>query len=215
MAMKSISSQTAEFEEVRPAIAFSDRLVRLIQVVRKASLALRVAGWLCVLPVLIKIYSLPGLLERLCHRGRGNRDNSQNVLPLTLALAHSHKRREKSHSKGDEVYKKTSEMEKAVRIVLRVCNLRIFRLPIFPRPCLRRSLALYRTLNDMGYPVEFHLGVRKKAGKILAHSWLTFEGSPVFEKAGNDSFKVVFSHPTTTNSSGGKYERKRTSAAAG
>ena len=207
-----MSSQTAEFQEVRSS-TLGDRFVKSIHVLSKVWLALRVGGWLCVLPILVKIYSLPGLLERLSRKGRGNRDNTKKVAPFTLALPY--KRRGHRDDKGDNVLKENIGMERAIGIVARVCDLRLFRLAIFPRLCLRQSLALYRTLNNMNYPVDFHLGVSNRTGKVLAHSWVTFEGRPVSGNAENDSFKIVYSYPKKSNSNGGSYERKRKSAAAG
>jgi hypothetical protein len=67
----------------------------------------------------------------------------------------------------------------------------------------------------MNYPVDFQLGVSKRTGKVLAHSWVTFEGRPVADNRGNDIFKIVYSYPATTNNKGGSYERTRKSAAAG
>jgi hypothetical protein len=195
--MDSISSQTARFQEVRSSTR-ADTCVKSVPLVLKAWLVLRVAGWLCILPMLLKIYSLPGLLERLSRKGRGNREYTGKT--VNLALPHR---------------KRNIEMERVVRIVVRVCRLRLFRLAIFPRPCLRQSLALYRMLNSMNYPVEFHLGVSKRTGEVLAHSWVTFEGRPISDNGGNDIFKIVYSYPATTNSHGGNYERKGKSAAAG
>lgn len=171
-----MSSQTARFQEVRYS-TLGATCVKPVPFVPKAWLVLHVAGWLCVLPILLKIYSLPGLLERLSRKGRENRENTGKTLNLALP----HKR------KGN------IEIERVVRIVVRVCSLRLFRQAIFPRPCLRQSLALYRTLNNMNYPVDFHLGVSKRTGKVLAHSWVTFAGRPVSDNAENDIFKIVYS----------------------
>jgi hypothetical protein len=186
--MDSLSSQTARLQEVRSS-TLDATCVKPVPFVPKAWLVLRVAGWLCVLPILLKIYSLPGLLERLSRKGRGNREYTGK--PLNLALPYKRK--------GN------IEMDRVVRIVVRVCSLRPFRLAIFPRPCLRQSLALYRTLNNMNYPVDFHLGVSKRTGKVLAHSWVTFEGRPISDNGGNDIFKIVYSYPATTNGHGGNY----------
>jgi hypothetical protein len=207
-----MSSPTTEVHNVRSA-ALGDTFARPIHVLSKAWLAVRVGGWLCMLPLLVKIHSLPGLLDRLSRKGSGISDNPKSMASLTLALFCKGKR--KQDRKVEELLKETSGMVKATGIVLRVCELRFFRLPIFPRPCLRRSLALYRTLNDMGYPVEFHLGVCKKAGKVRAHSWVTFEGKPVSDNTAIDIYKIVYSYPTNTNSNGGSYEKEASSAAAG
>ena len=191
-----MSPQTTEFEEGKFSRA-NNRFLRPIRkyISCKAWLALRVSGWLCLLPIFVSICSLPGLLERLSRKGRGNTDNPKNVpfcrrlaIPLTLPLRR--KGRGNKDNEGEEVF-----IEEVVRVVMRVCHLRPFRWSIFPRACLRQSLALYRTLNHMGYPVEFHLGVRKEAGSLTAHSWVTFEGKRVADTTRADIFRVVYSYP--------------------
>ena len=66
----------------------------------------------------------------------------------------------------------SSEIDSTIRVVCRVAALGLFRLPIFPRTCLREALALYHVLSHAGQPVEFCVGVRKCEG-ILAHSWVS------------------------------------------
>ena len=76
-------------------------------------------GWVCGcagLPILLRLYPLPTLLHRLTP-AKGHR---------TLSLA-------------------PVEMERIVRLVVRLCHLRLFRPPLFPRACLRQALALSRT----------------------------------------------------------------------
>jgi hypothetical protein len=82
----------------------------------------------------------------------------------------------------------------AVGIVTRVCRLRVFRLRIFPKACLRQSLMLFRTLTRMGYPVEIHFGVAKHEANLRGHSWTTLEGRRVADTASSDSFKVLYSY---------------------
>ena len=69
-----------------------------------------------------------------------------------------------------QVKRTPMELREAIGIVTRVCNLRMFRSRIFPKLCFRQSLALYRTLNQMGYPVEIHFGVKKddKIFRVIA-----------------------------------------------
>jgi hypothetical protein len=83
----------------------------------------------------------------------------------------------------------------AVGIVTRICNLRPFRARVFPKLCLRQSLALYRTLTQMGYPVEIHFGVRKEDKTLSGHSWVTLGGEAVADTAPNGIFKAVYSYP--------------------
>ena len=83
----------------------------------------------------------------------------------------------------------------AVGVVTRICNLRPFRARVFPKLCLRQSLALYRTLTQMGYPVEIHFGVRKDDTTLSGHSWVTLGGEAVADTAPNGIFRAVYSYP--------------------
>ena len=98
------------------------------------------------------------------------------------------------------VRKTPMELREAIGIVTRVCNLRVFRSRIFPKLCLRQSLTLYRTLNQMGYPVEIHFGVRKDDKNFQGHSWVTIHGEPVADTARSEIFKVVYSYPEEVRS---------------
>jgi Transglutaminase-like superfamily len=129
--------------------------------------AVRVGLWLCGLPILLRRHPLPAFLRRLTPV-RGRRECSR-----PLALPH------------------------ATRVVVRVCQLRCFRLPIFPQACLRRALALYYVLTRCGYAVEIHFGIRR-AGEVLhGHSWVTVQGQPVAEHTRTDLFTVVYSYAST------------------
>src|SRR5215510_13681419 len=58
-------------------------------------------------------------------------------------------------ARGEKHESKTSiELNDAVGIVTRICNLRPFCSRFFPKQCLCRSLTLYRTLTRIGHPVE-------------------------------------------------------------
>jgi hypothetical protein len=87
------------------------------------------------------------------------------------------------------------ELTEALPIVTRVCNLRFFRSRFFPQRCLRQSLALYRTLTQMGYPVQIRFGVLKDEKNFHGHSWVTMHGEPVADTARSGIFKVVYSYP--------------------
>jgi transglutaminase superfamily protein len=87
-------------------------------------------------------------------------------------------------------------LDNAVGIVTRVSNLRLFRSRFFPKHCLRQSLALYRTLSRMGYPVEIHFGAMKDETGFQGHSWVTLEGEAVADTARSGTFKVVYSYPS-------------------
>ena len=135
---------------------------------QKVTLALSVALWLFRLPIIVRIYSLSGLLERLTRTGRSHKKQTALVL------------------------------KEAVPIVTRICYLRLFGARVFPRACLRQSLTLYRVLTRMGYPVEIHFGVRKAGDDLQGHSWVTIEGKPVADRTRMDVFKAVYSYPSVS-----------------
>lgn len=136
----------------------------------KAALALDLFLWLWSLPVLLRISSVPALLERL---SAGSKCGRESVL----------------------------DVQRAVRVVTLVCNLRPFRSRLFPKLCLRRSLALYRTLIGMGYPIQIHLGVRKDGKGLTGHSWVTMEGKPLTERTEIEVFKSVYSYSSVSATS--------------
>ena len=86
-------------------------------------------------------------------------------------------------------------MQRLVQLVVRVCHLRLFRAPLFPRACLRQSLALYYVLSRLGYAVTIHFGVHKAEGMLQGHSWVTVQGTPVAEPNPGAMFHVVYSYP--------------------
>jgi hypothetical protein len=87
------------------------------------------------------------------------------------------------------------EMDAAVATVVRLCQARLFRFPLFPRSCLRQALALYYVLTRLGYPVVVHFGVRKEGEELHGHSWVTYQGTPVAERTRTDLFTIVYSYP--------------------
>jgi transglutaminase superfamily protein len=92
--------------------------------------------------------------------------------------------------------------DRTARIVTRVCRLPIFDLPLFPRICLRRSLALYHVLGRMGYPVSLHIGVRKDDAGLEGHSWVTLDGESLGERDPVERFRAIYSYPIEGLSSG-------------
>jgi hypothetical protein len=132
--------------------------------VSKALLAFRLILWLFWLPAVLRIHTIPRLLNRLA-------------------------RSRKSHRLG------ALDMMDAVRIIKGICNLRLFRSTVFPRQCLRQSLALYRTLTQLGYPVAIHFGILKNKDAFEGHSWVTVEGEPVADTAPGATFKPIYSYP--------------------
>jgi hypothetical protein len=90
---------------------------------------------------------------------------------------------------------KSSEFDSTIRIVRRVAALGLFRLPMFPRTCLREALALYHVLSHAGQPVEFCVGVRKAEGDLLAHSWVSLHGTPIIPADRVQGFRLLYSYP--------------------
>jgi hypothetical protein len=129
--------------------------------------AVRVGVWLLGLPIRLRRQSLPSLLDR-----------------LTVV-------------KGQPSSGNPQEMDCMVQLVVWVCRLRCFRLPLFPRPCLRQALALYYTLRQRGYPVTIHFGVHKAAEALHGHSWVTIQGQVVAESMPVEAFREVYSYPPT------------------
>ena len=74
---------------------------------------MRLGVWPCGLPLLLRLYTLPGVLQRLTPGGSSLTRQRDGV------------------------------MDRVVRRVVWLCHLRPFRLPLFPRACLRQALALY------------------------------------------------------------------------
>jgi Transglutaminase-like superfamily len=132
------------------------------------SLTIRVSGLLCLLPILEKFHTLPTLLKQLA--------------PI----------------RPKQLVQDTLAMERAVRVVQRLCHCRIFRSELFPKACLRQSLVLYHVLTHMGFPVEFHVGVRKKGEEFIAHSWITLEEKPLADRTRPGIFKHVYCYPPKT-----------------
>jgi hypothetical protein len=133
--------------------------------------AARLGAWLCSLPIIVRSRTLPFLLERIGPAGERPR---------------------RSHS---------LELNRAVQIVARICRMRLFDLPIFPRACLRRALALYYVLTRMGYPVEIHIGVHKDGRDLHGHSWVTLHGKPLGERAPAEIFRTIYSYPAISHRS--------------
>lgn len=130
-------------------------------------IALRVSVWLCLLPLRLRARTLPGLLADTTYR-RARKWTWPSF--------------EKAHT---------------VSVVQRVCGLPLFRTAIFPRACLRESLALYHVLTSLGHPVRIHVGVRMDGSGFTAHSWVTLDGEPVGGPRGDALFRTLYSYPVT------------------
>jgi hypothetical protein len=87
------------------------------------------------------------------------------------------------------------DLARMIRIAVRVCQLRVFSLRIFPRHCLRQSLVLYRELSRMGYPAVIHFGIQRQRQDLSGHSWVTLNGKPVAEHVPLKDFSTVYSYP--------------------
>ena len=59
---------------------------------------------------------------------------------------------------------------------------RIFR---SSRPCLRRSLILYRHCCRLGICAKLIVGVKKENGELKSHAWLEIDGAPFREPSHN------------------------------
>jgi hypothetical protein len=98
--------------------------------------------------------------------------------------------------RSTQLKKKTPmDLKDVVAVVTRICEQKLFHARIFPQRCLRQSLALYRTLSQMGYPVKIHFGALKDGEDLYGHSWVTMHGEPVADTARSEIFKVVYSYP--------------------
>jgi hypothetical protein len=116
-------------------------------------------------------------------------------LPVMLR-SHSIPRLLQGLARGPRYKGKTStELKDVVAIMGRICELRLFRSRFFPKRCLSQSLALYRTLGRMGYPVEIHFGALKNGGGLYGHSWVTLNGKTVFDTADSELFTVIYTYP--------------------
>jgi hypothetical protein len=132
-------------------------------------LAVKCALLLCILPLLVRLFSLPDLLKHITASR-----NSRSATSVDIDLA--------------------------VRVVTRLCQLRFFRQPFFPRDCLRQSLVLYRVLSRMGHPVMIHFGVKKQVSAFDGHSWVTLHGKPLGEHIPVGTFRTVYSYPLIAES---------------
>lgn len=88
------------------------------------------------------------------------------------------------------------DVRDAVRIARRVSGFPVFRLPGFPRPCLRESLALFYVLAGDGQEPRFHIGVRQDGRTLSAHSWITWRGEALAPHEAK-AFRTLYTYPDT------------------
>jgi hypothetical protein len=131
--------------------------------------AVRVGIWFCGLPVRLRLYSLPGLLQRL------------------------------TPARGRQQLCSSRELESLVAIVGQLGERRPFRGAVFPRACLRQALALYYVCTRLGHPVTIHFGVAKVGETLEGHSWVTIEGQVVADRTWTDLFQVVYAYPSSAS----------------
>ncbi len=134
-------------------------------------LAARVGMWLCSLPLRVRRQALPLLLERLA-------SSSRRPIPASAP-----------------------EPGRVVQIVRRVSRLGVFNLPVFPKLCLRQSLALFYFLARMGHPVEIHFGIRKDGRDLGGHSWVALHGRSLGERDPADDFRSIYCHASASGRS--------------
>jgi hypothetical protein len=66
------------------------------------------------------------------------------------------------------------------------------------RPCLLRSLVLYRYCYKQGVPIAIHFGVKSGSDGLDGHSWITLDGALFFESSETlRPYTVVYSYPET------------------
>lgn len=62
--------------------------------------------------------------------------------------------------------------------------------------CFPRSLALYWFARRMGYPVQFHCGVRMGYLNLEGYAWLTWNGEPFQEVTRQwETYTITYSYP--------------------
>ena len=173
--------ESAQLEKKRmTALSEKNRVVSKAysQMLSRYWLAVRAGVCLCMLPLLLRVFSLRVLLEHLA---------SKNEV---------------------KTYRPPSDLQDTIRVVVRLCQLRAFRTRLFPRTCLRQSIVLFRLLGRLGYPVRIHFGVRKQGVQLKGHSWVTLNGEPLAERIPLQSFAAVYSYPVTREDGGERPRKK-------
>lgn len=140
----------------------------------------RVGLFLCSLPLRVRRQALPILLRRLASSRRPSGGFSR------------------------------LDPKRAAQIVGRVSRLPVFTLPVFPKSCLRQSLALFHFLSGMGHPVEIHFGVHKDGTALGGHSWVSLGGHALGEREPAGEFRRIYSYTAAADRSAGIGELQRT-----
>jgi hypothetical protein len=150
----------------------------------RLGMVVRLGAWLTVLPIRLHRHSLPKLLQR-----------------LTPSVPHVRRF-------------SARERDAVVRLVMRLCRWRCFRGRLFPRLCMRQSLALYYVLARLGEPVVLHVGVSKTGESLRGHSWVTVGGVPLGEsRRPEETFQTIYAcSASRTGDTGQEVARTRSRA---
>ena len=134
---------------------------------RRAFLMLRMASWILVLSLVVRLYSLPRALRIV--------STSTKSKPL---------------SRRDQRNELAAALASAVDALLAI-NLFVFK-PI----CWKRAAVLHRYLALQGAATRILFGVRKdKDGLLAGHAWLEAGGKPLLEATSPD-YKVIYIFPS-------------------
>jgi len=137
---------------------------RLRTLVSELWLVLWTSAWLCRLPWYIRSSPLPRLLDHLPTRQR-------SVLGISQIA-----------------------IDRASAIAIKLSDARIFRSSLFPKRCVRQTLALAYAFSRTGQAFKVHFGVRKVGQGLWGHCWITVREHPVGERAPAQWFTVVYSY---------------------
>ena len=156
----------------------SSRFRRNFRSFRDVRLFARIFIFITLLPVLFRVMSIPGLMNRMSGSRR----------PMSL-----------DSSRIEE------EIARVVKYVDYILGRDIW---IYRRTCLKRSLALYRFLSELGMDLKICLGVRfSEKGPALAdgaaarelegHAWLISAGRVFLEKDASlaQSYSTTYTFP--------------------
>lgn len=116
------------------------------------------------------------------------------TLPLLTLLSHFGRSSSRRSKRGTHVKPDIRSLDR----VRRYSHAIITHLLRSRRPCLLRSLVLYRYGCNHGIPVSIHFGVRSGIEGLSGHSWITLDDVPLFESTeALKSYTVVYSYPET------------------